>query len=106
MEKTYLELLAENDEEARKEFPENAKDLLTANFVEYDDQVDGHDNHPDELVDQHEFQKPQGSHQLASLMPEPVKDVHKTTTSVRYDKDVKIHVISIDSRFTTYLLTC
>lgn len=99
MEKTYLELLAENDEEARKEFPENAKDLLTANFVEYDDQVEGHDHHPDELVDQHEFQKPQGSHQLAGLMPEPTKDIHKTTTSVRYDKDVKIHVISIDSRF-------
>jgi len=101
MDKTYLELLAENDEEARRDFEPNAKDLLTANYVEYDDQVDGHDAYPDELEDQHEFQKPQGSHQAAGLMPEQAKDVHKTTTGVAYDKSVQIHVISIDSRFRT-----
>ena len=101
MEKTYLELLAENDAEARKEFEPNAKDLLTANFVEYDDQIGGHDAHPDELEDQHEFQKPQGSHQLASLMPEAQKDIHKTQVDIRYSKDTQIHVISIDSRFRT-----
>jgi hypothetical protein len=99
MNKSYLELLAENDEEARKEFEPNAKELLTANFVEYEDHVDGHDAHPDEIEDQHEFQKPQGSHQLAGLMPEPAKDVHKSTTGVSYDKAVQVHVISIDSRF-------
>lgn len=99
MDKTYLELLAENDEEARKEFAPNAKELLTANFVEYDDHVDGHDNHPDELEDQHEFQREQGSHQVAALVPPPEKDVHASTTGVRYDKNVQIHVISIDSRF-------
>lgn len=103
MDKTYLELLAENDAEARKEFEPNAKELLTVNFVEYDDDIEAHGPQHDELEDQHEFQKPQGSHQLASLMPEPAKDVHKTTTSVRYDKDVQIHVISIDSRFRTDL---
>jgi len=103
MDKTYLELLAENDAEARKEFEPNAKELLTANFVEYDDDVEAHGPQHDELEDQHEFQKPQGSHQLASLMPEPAKDLHKTTTSVRYDKDVQIHVISIDSRFRSDL---
>jgi len=97
--KTYLELLAENDEEARKEFAPNAKELLTANFVEYDDHVDGHDHHPDELEDQHEFQREQGSHQVAALVPPPEKDVHASTTGVRYDKNVQIHVISIDSRF-------
>lgn len=99
--KTYLEILAENDEEARREFEPNAKDLLTANFVEYDDQVDGHDAHPDELEDQHDFQKPQGSHQLASLMPEAQKNLHKTQVDIRYSKDTQIHVISIDSRFRT-----
>jgi hypothetical protein len=99
MDKSYLELLAENDEEARKEFLPNAKDLLTANFVEYDDHVEAHDHHPDELENQDEFQRPQGSHQAAGLMPEPEKDIHKTTNNVRYDKDVQIHVISIDSRF-------
>jgi hypothetical protein len=99
--KTYLELLAENDEEARREFEPNAKDLLTANFVEFEDHVEGHDNHPDELEDQHEFQKPQGSHQLAALMPEAQKDVHKTNVDIRYSKDTQIHVISIDSRFRT-----
>lgn len=99
--KTYLELLAENDEEARREFEPNAKELLTANFVEYEDNVEGHDAHPDELEDQHEFQKPQGSHQLASLMPEAKKDIHKTQVDIRYSKDTQIHVISIDSRFRT-----
>jgi len=97
--KTYLELLAENDEEARKEFQPNAKDLLTANYVEYDEQVDGHDAHPDELENQHEFQRLQGSHQEAALGPELEKNVHKTNVDVRYDKDVQTHVISIDSRF-------
>jgi hypothetical protein len=99
MDKTYLELLAENDEEARKDFVDNAKDLLTANFVEYDDHVEAHGHHHDELEDQEEFQKPQGSRQAAGLMPDPEKDLHKTTNNVRYDKDVQIHVISIDSRF-------
>lgn len=99
--KSYLELLAENDEEARREFEPNAKELLTANFVEYDDHVEAHDAHPDELEDQHEFQKPQGSHQLASLMPEAQKDLHKTQVDIRYSKDTQIHVISIDSRFRT-----
>ena len=97
--KTYLELLAENDEEARKEFEPNAKDMLTANFVEYEDHIDGHDAHPDELEDQHEFQKPQGSHQAAALLAELPKDVHRSTTGVAYDKAVQVHVISIDSRF-------
>ena len=97
--KTYLELLVENDEEARKEFQPNAKDLLTANYVEYDDHVDGHDDHPDELENQHEFQRLQGSHQEATLGVAPEKDLHKTTVDVRHDKDVQIHVISIDSRF-------
>jgi hypothetical protein len=99
--KSYLELLAENDEEARREFEPNAKELLTATFVEYDDNVEGHDAHPDELEDQHEFQKPQGSHQLASLMPEAQKDLHKTQVDIRYNKDTQVHVISIDSRFRT-----
>jgi len=97
--KSYLELLAENDAEARKEFQPNAKDLLTANFVEYEDHIDGHDAHPEELEDQHEFRREQGSHQAAALMAPPDKDVHKTTTAVQYDKHVQIHVLSIDSRF-------
>lgn len=100
MEKTYLELLAENDAEARKEFEPNAKDLLTASYVEYDEHIDGHDAHPDELEDQHEFQKPQGSHQAAALMPEP-ESIHTTITAVQYDKHVQVHVMSIDSRFRT-----
>jgi hypothetical protein len=97
--KSYLEILAENDDEARKEFQSNAKDLLTANYVEYDDEINPHGRDHDELEDQHEFQKPQGSHQAAALLSEPPKDLHKTTSGVRYDKSVNIHVISIDSRF-------
>jgi len=99
--KTYLELLAENDEIARQEFLTNAADLLTTNFTSYEEDVDGADGHPDELEDQEEFRKEQGSHQIASLMTPPPKDLYKATTDVRYQRDTYVHVLSIDSRFRT-----
>lgn len=101
--KTYLELLAENDEEARRDFEPNAKDLLTAGFVEYEEEVPGEDHHTDELEDQEAFKKPQGSYQEASVAT-PVKPGNIALKSdVHYEKEVQVHVISIDSRFRTNL---
>jgi len=100
MEKTYLEILAEQDTEAREEFQINPKEL----FVEhnrYDENVKADDHHEDELEDQEDFQKFGGSHQQASQLGalSPTKATH--TTSVEYDKAVQVHVISVDSRFRT-----
>jgi hypothetical protein len=102
MEKSYIELLAENDEEARKEFEPNAKELFV-DHGEYDD-VDAHQpEEREELEDQHEFQRYGGSHQQAAKLGD--LEAHKSThtTSISFYKSVKIHVISIDSRFRTTL---
>jgi hypothetical protein len=99
--KSYLEILAENDEEARQEFDPNAKDLLVENIHRYQHDVDGDDQYPDELEDQDDFKKIQGSHQQAAGPVAPNAHDDKTKLSVRYDKDVYTRVISIDSRFRT-----
>ena len=103
MEKSYIELLAENDEEARKEFEPNAKELFV-DHNEYDD-IDAHqEKEHDELEDQHEFQRYGGSHQQAAQLSElpALRANHKT--SVGYDKALQVHVISIDSRFRSNLV--
>lgn len=99
MQKTYLDLLAEQDTEARADYV-NPKDLLVEHNV-FDQEVNGDDHHEDELEDQEDFQKFGGSHQQASALGEltPTKATH--TTSVEYDKAVQIHVVSVDSRFRT-----
>jgi len=102
--KTYLELLAENDEEARKEFEPNAKEL----FIEhnqYEDDVDAHHQgqEHDELENQEAFQQYAGSHQQASKLGDIHENKSRHTNSIGYDKSVKVHVISIDSRFRTSL---
>lgn len=99
-EKTYLQILAEHDTEARQEFQINAKDLFVEHNT-YEQEVDGDDHHEDEIERQEDFQKFGGSHQEAAQLGAlaPTKATH--TTSVEYDKAVKIHVISVDSRFRT-----
>ena len=98
MEKTYLEILADNDREAREGFSENAKDQLADN-QDYEHDIDTIDNHPHELENQEEFKKFGGSHQYAAGPPllQPVQDVSKQ--SVLHEKNIKTHVINIDSRF-------
>jgi hypothetical protein len=103
MEKSYIELLAENDAEARKEFEPNPKELFV-DHGEYDD-IDAHqEKEHDELENQEAFQKYGGSHQQASKLAElpPTRANH--TTAVEYDKAVTVHVISIDSRFRSSTL--
>jgi hypothetical protein len=98
MDKTYVELLAENDRDARETFDENAKDQLV-DQNDYEDTVQAEDHHPDEIDDQDAFKKFGGSHQLAAG-PAPSKEAKESNKqSILYDKDVKIHVLNIDSRF-------
>lgn len=97
--KSYLEILAENDAEARQEFDPNAKDRL-AEQNEYEDNVEPEDHHPDELENQEDFQKPQGSRFESGRGAEFNEYIDKTTTSVRYKaKDVNTLVFNIDSKF-------
>jgi hypothetical protein len=95
---SYLEILAENDNAAREEYDENAKDLLVEHN-EYEDTVEARDHHPDELEDQEAFKKFGGSHQQAAGPPVLTDYAHGTKTSVLHDKHVKTHVINVDSRF-------
>ena len=99
MQKTYLDLLAEQDSEARTEYV-NPKDLLVEHNV-FDQDIEAEDHHEDELEDQEAFQKFGGSHQEASYggPQKPSTTTHKT--AVDYDKAVQVHVISVDSRFRT-----
>jgi hypothetical protein len=97
--KTYVELLAENDFLARTEFHTDPRDtLIEANEYE-DEHIPSKDHHPDELENQEDFKKFGGSHQQAANF-EPAKDNEiKTKQHVEYDKNVRVHVLSIDSRF-------
>ncbi len=99
MEKTYLELLAENDAEARQEFEPNPKELFI-DHGEYDD-IEAHGKEHDELEDQEAFQRYGGSHQQASKLGEIPQNKITHVSSVEYDKAVQVHVLSIDSRFRT-----
>lgn len=99
MQKTYLDLLAEQDSEAREDYV-NPKDLLVEQNV-FDQEVNGDDHHEDELEDQEDFQKFGGSHQEASYGGPQKLSKTTHTTAVDYDKAVQVHVISVDSRFRT-----
>jgi hypothetical protein len=98
--KTYLEILAEQDTESRQEFQINPKELLVEHNV-FDQEVDGDDHHEEELERQEDFQKFGGSHQAAAELGTLHTTQPKLKSAVEYDKAVKIHVISVDSRFRT-----
>lgn len=95
---SYLELLAEQDAEARVGFDENARDLLVEQN-EYEESVPADDQHPDELEHQEDFRKFGGSHQKAWTAPDAPKYSDLTKQSVLYDKQIKVHVINVDSRY-------
>lgn len=105
MEKSYIELLAENDAEARQEFEPNAKELFI-DHGEYDD-VDAHQTEErEELEDQHEFQRYAGSRHEAGA-PAPLEK-HPGVNMLDHSyksKYIKTHVINIDSRFRDNLLS-
>jgi hypothetical protein len=79
-------------------YEENSKNVLVEQ-TEYEEEVPPEDKHPDELENQDEFQQEHGSRQAVEV---PInKPVYKdlTTNSVRYNKDIKTRILSIDSRF-------
>ena len=91
---SYQQILAEV-------YEDNAKNILV-HHGEYDDEeIAGDDKHPDELVDQHEFQEFNGSRQIVEVPTNIPKHVDGTKHSITYERDVKLRVINIDSRFRT-----
>jgi hypothetical protein len=95
---SYLELLAHQDEESREGFDENAKDLFVSQN-EYEETIEPEDHHPDEIENQEDFQKFQGSHQVAALAPTAPAFHDLTKLSVSYQKKIRTHVINVDSKF-------
>jgi hypothetical protein len=102
--KTYLEILAENDTDARKDYEFNPKDLFVQhNEIEEEQELEttGHNNNHTELENKEEFQKFGGSYHQAGA-PGPLKEIQTEQylkNSVLYEKNIRTHVINIDSRF-------
>ena len=87
---TYQQVLADHYEDISKNI------LIHQN--EYTEEVPPEDNHTDELENQDDFQKFQPRHSDSTLVKAlPYDD--RTTQSILYNKHVKSHIISIDSRF-------
>lgn len=93
---TYHQVLAEMYEETGKNV------LVHTTEPETESEILAHDKYPDELVNQEEFQKPQPNRQISGLMSNPSDYDDKTKLSVVYEKQVRTHVINIDSRFRNY----
>lgn len=104
--KTYLEILAENDTHAREDYKFNPKDLFVQhNELEEEQELETttHNNNHTELEDKEDFQKFGGSyHQAGAPPPLPdIKSEQYLKNSVLYEKNIRTHVINIDSRFRT-----
>jgi hypothetical protein len=84
-------------------YEETSKNILVHTVEAEDDKdIEPDDKFPDELEDQEEFQKPQPTRQAPYLLKHdvPASYSDRTNQSVLYsNKDVRIHVINIDSKF-------
>jgi hypothetical protein len=104
--KTYLEILAENDTDAREDYKFNPKDLFVKhNELEEEQELEttAHNNNHTELENKEDFQKFGGSYHQAGAPP-PLPDINSDQylkNSVLYEKNIRTHVINIDSRFRT-----
>lgn len=100
---TYQELLAEAYEDTAR------NRLVHQNEYEDDDQVEDHEQHDyekHELEEPEEFQKFHGDRGTEKTIAKPSQLFDdKSKISIRYDKDVKTHVLNIDSRFRSYTTT-
>jgi hypothetical protein len=102
--KTYLEILAENDTDARKDYEFNPKDLFVQhNEIEEEQELEttGHNNNHTEIENKEDFQKFGGSYHQAGA-PGPLKELTSDQylkNSVLYEKNIRTHVVNIDSRF-------
>lgn len=102
---TYQQLLAE-------QFEENAKDRLTFQNTLFDEEEDTgaqYDAHVydrngvgQELEDQNAYRQFAGNRHLEEDVVKSKAFEDKSKLSVRYNKDVKLNVFNIDSRFRAY----
>lgn len=90
---TYQELLAEV-------YDDTPTNMLT-HQNEYEEDIGPDDHHEDELEDQDDFKKFQGSRQAVEIQKNIPQYIDKTKFSVTYEKDVQTRVINVDSRFRT-----
>lgn len=103
--KTYLEILAENDTDAREDYKFNPKDLFVQhNELEEEQELETVEKHTHtELENKEDFQKFGGSYHQAGA-PAPLNEITSDQylkNSVLYEKNIKTHVINVDSRFRT-----
>jgi len=100
---TYQQILAE-------QYEESARDRLVFQTAEYDDDVEPQfDPHIKktqdilyEIEDSHAFREFAGNRHLEEDLVKSKEFEDKSKLSVRYNKDVKLNVFSIDSRFRAY----
>lgn len=103
--KSYLEILAENDTDARKDYEFNPKDLFVQhNELEEEQELETVEKHTHtELENKEDFQKFGGSYHQAGA-PAPLNEITSDQylkNSVLYEKNIKTHVVNVDSRFRT-----
>ena len=97
---SYHQLLAE-------QYEENARNLLVYQ-KEYEDEDGDVEHHTRHDYENHELEEPETFNQFhgdrgTAKMVIPQKEFEdKTRNSIRYDKDVKTHIVDIDSRFRVY----
>ena len=101
--KSYLEILAENDTDARKDYEFNPKDLFVEhNELEEEQELETIEKHAHtELENKEDFQKFGGSYHQAGA-PAPLNEITSDQylkNSVLYEKNIKTHVVNVDSRF-------
>jgi hypothetical protein len=92
---TYQQILAEQYEETAKTV------YVIAN--EHEEAIPADDKFPDELEDQDDFNREQGSHALAWKAPNPPTGKNTSNTDVNYNKQTQVQLINIDSRFSKSL---
>ena len=100
---TYQELLAE-------QYEDNAKNLLVfqKQYENEDDDEGDIDYHEDQDYSQYQLNDPdkfnefQGDRNTAKFITETNPFEDKTRGSVRYNKDVKTHIVDIDTRFRAF----
>jgi hypothetical protein len=103
--KTYLEILAKNDTDAREDYGFNPKDLFVQhNELEEEQELETVEKHTHtELENKEDFQKFGGSYHQAGA-PAPLNEITSDQylkTSILYEKNIKTHVVNVDSRFRT-----
>jgi len=95
---TYQQLLAE-------QYEETAKNLLVFQKEYEEEDVDDreeYDYDKYELDNQEEFNRVQERHDLKNVIIPKKEFEDKSKLSIRYDKDIKTHIVDIDSRFRAY----